>query len=144
MSGGVVTSADICDALQISRALLTHVVRLAGVRMVRLADGSQALREDDAALVAGLASALYHDATAERLVKASLATGDTAVFRTQGAALLGLEHSPQQAIRAAPADAILRRDDRSLPHAADALDDTARQEVLAELHACLNVLQSAR
>ncbi|MEM6848389.1 MAG: hypothetical protein AAF580_09990 [Pseudomonadota bacterium] len=146
MSTEVIGADDVAAILGISRSLLTHVVRLSGVRFMRASDGKQSLRAEDAALVAGLATALYHEDVAERLVKASLAEGSTSAFRTQGADLLGLDLAPQPPTRPVPADAVLRHSHGAPPprqHRASPSDE-ACEEILAEINACLTILQSSR
>ena len=146
MSTEVSGADDVAAVLGISRSLLTHVVRLSGVRFMRASDGTQSLRAEDAALVAGLATALYHEELAERLVKVSLAEGNTSAFRTQGADLLGLDLEPSAPTRPVPADAVLRQSDSAPPPRQNRAtpSDGAREEILAERNACLTILQSSR
>lgn len=109
-------------------------------------DGGRAYRASDAALMAGLAEALYRDGEPFRDVQAKARSGGRDALIATGSEILGLSLSPADALVPAapiPPDAHVRRRGPAATVSAPP-DAPTREDILFELMGCVRTLSDAR
>ncbi|GAB5375257.1 MAG: hypothetical protein AcusKO_17190 [Acuticoccus sp.] len=107
----------------------------------------RAYRITDAALLAGLVEALYHEGRPFREVQGEARSGARTTLMRRGAALIGVDLAAARATRPSepvPPDAIVRRKGPQPASAPRAAAPVGADEILAELMACVRILGAAR
>lgn len=107
----------------------------------------RAYRLADAAFLAGLVEALYHDGRPFRDVQSEARSGARTTLMRRGAKLLGLDLAAAQRARpteAVPPDAIVRRKGLQPATPPRPTQPVATERILAELMTCVRILGAAR